>query len=171
MYWTPWRWTREQWFGAWVAAAIAAAIAEIGYAIDAPLITVAGMSGLVIAWIVAGRYADRVLNGSSFVEVGLGVGFRTGLLTLTIWFVTASLLTIALNPEPLEDRLRQVAFAAFGVPIYGSIFGGPFVLLGGIAGALVLRTVRENGRAGSIVLAIASVGLAAGGVIAIADWL
>lgn len=171
MYWRPWRWTAEQWLGAWVAAVVAASIAEIGFAINAPLMTVVGLSGLLVAWIVAGRFAGRVLAGRSFAVEGLRVGLRTGLLTLALWTVAASVPTLALNPEPLDARLGQVALAAFGVPVYGSIFGLPFALVGGIAGALVLRTVRRFGDTGIIGLAIVSVGLATGGVLAVAAWL
>ena len=172
MYWRPWRWTEDGWYGAWVAALCCGVIAEIGFFGDLALVTVAGLTGLLAGTLVAGRHEGRVLAGRSFVVEGLGVGFRAGILSLVGGWVALSVGTILFKTEyPLEDRLMQVVYGLVGVPTYGALFGGPFALLGGIVGALILRMVRRHGRTGTLLLVVASAIVVVVGIDALVTWL
>jgi hypothetical protein len=172
MYWRPWRWTVDGWYGAWVAALVSGLLAELGFFGDLPLVTVAGLTGLAAGTPVAGRLAGRVLAGRSFVLEGLGVGFRAALLALVGWFVSIAVATLLFQTSyPLSDRLLLVVYGLVGVPTYGAVFGAPFALLGGIAGALVLRTVRRSGNAGARGLLLATAAVLIVGVTAIARWI
>jgi hypothetical protein len=172
MYWRPWRWTEDGWFGAWIAILCCGVIAEVGFFANLALVTVAGLTGLLAGTLVAGRHAGHVLAGRSFVVEGLGVGFRAGILSLVGWWVALSIGTILFQTEyPFPVRLMQVVYGLVGIPTYGALLGGPFALLGGIVGALLLRTARRFGRTGTRLLAVASMVVAVIGIDALITWL
>lgn len=172
MYWRPWRWSSDSWYGAWVAAILSGLLAEAGFWANAPLITVAGLTGIAFGGLVAGRRASAVLAGSSFAAEGLAVGFRAGVLALVAWYLGIAVATLLFQTAySFGDRILQVVYGAVAVPAYGVIFGGPFALLGGIVGALALRTLRRLGRAGTRILVAASVVVIVAGIAAVVAWL
>ncbi len=172
MYWMAWRWSSVQWLGAWVAAAVCGVIAEIGFGLNAPLMTVAGLSGLPLGVLVAGRFAPEALAARSAVVIGLRIGLHAGIVTLLALFLGLAVGTLVLRTDvSFADRVVQVGLAAVGVPVYGAVFGLPFALLGGVVGALALRTVRARGRVGTRGLVVASAGLSAIALVDVLSWL
>jgi hypothetical protein len=171
MYWRPWRWTLDGWYGAWLGAVFPAVLAEVTYWLHEPLASLVLLIGVAIGAFIGGAFGERVVAAESSIRVGLRAGVAATVVAGAAWYVGLGLGTLIFQPDPIGARLGFLAFYLVLIPLYSLMIGLPIALPIGVASAAILRTIRRHRRAGTAALVVCTAIASALGGAALLDRL
>ncbi len=169
MYWRPWRWTIDGWYGAWIGAVLSGLLVMACYWTGAPIYGLFALPSVVIGALVGGRFGSRVVAAESSIGIGLRAGLVATVLGAVLWCVLVAGWTLIFEATSLDIRLEQVAFLIGGVALYAVFLVLPVALPIGVASAATLRRARRHRRAGAAGLAGLTIATVAFVVVSLMD--
>lgn len=169
MYWRPWCWDVDGWYGAWIGVALPGLLAGVCYWTGLPLGALLMLAGIGAGALVGGRLGERVVHADSSIGIGLRAGLLATALGAAAWYLGLSGWTLLFQGTDFGTRLGQVGFFLLMIALYAVFLGLPIALPVGVGAAALLRAVRQRPRPGTAVLIAASVVAISLGAAAIVD--
>jgi hypothetical protein len=149
MYWRPWRWTIDGWYGAWLGAALPGILAATTYWLHEPLAGFVLLVGVAIGAFIGGAFGQRVVMADSPIGIGLGAGVAATVVAAVVWYIGLGLGTLIFQPDPIGARLSFLAVYLILIPLYSVAIGLPIALPIGVASSAILRAICRHRRAGT----------------------
>jgi hypothetical protein len=149
MYWRPWCWNVDGWYGAWLGAALTGALSGATYWLREPLASFVLLVGVAIGAFIGGAFGQRVVMADSPIGIGLRAGVAATVVAAVVWYIGLGLGTLIFQPDPIGARLSFLAAYAILIPLYSVLIGLPVALPIGVASAAILRAIRRHRRAGT----------------------
>jgi hypothetical protein len=157
MYWQPWRWSRDEWLGAWLGVTIPTLLVGALLIAGSRFEALAFSPAIALGGWVGGFLCRRVIEADSSVRIGLRAGLVATAAGAVVWAMVETIGTIVTVHGPFLERLTQAAFIAILVALYSVFFGLPVALPIGVLGSAVLRSFARHRRTAHSALSVASV--------------